>query len=153
MTTLKRHEPNRLASYVEIHETVMEHLRRGGFVVSDDLRFEFLNDWVVLEGTIICQGGIYIDVFKRLAILDGAGANAIVQTVEYSYNAVISGKGNIFRYNSPHPTHNEFHHVHRFDVLNGDKRGTVERAIWPLLSEVIEEAMRFYHDHYQQLGA
>lgn len=73
-----KHGPNRFWRYEEIHETVMEQLRRGGFVLSDDLTFTSLRGSILLEGTIECQGGIRITVLKRLAILEGEGADALV---------------------------------------------------------------------------
>ena len=152
---MAKHGPNRLASYIEIHETVMAQLRRGGFVLSDRLRFTALRDAIVIAGTISCRGGIGVDVKKRLAVLDGEGADAFVQTVYYKYNVALEDEGNIVRYDSPHRTHRRFHHVHRYDVLEGDTDGVVERVPeddWPTLGEVIREAEAWYYDHYDELN-
>jgi hypothetical protein len=153
---VSKHAPNVFSSYQEIHETVMAQMRRGGFVVSDTLTFTPLPGSILLEGTIRCRGGIYIDVRKRLNVLDGEGANALVQTASYSYNVALEGKGNIVRYDSPHRTHRQFHHVHRYDVLEGNIDGTVERTPeddWPTLGEVLREAEAWYYDHYDALNA
>lgn len=73
LITVGKHDPNRLARYQEIHETVMEHLRRGGFVIDDTLTFTSIPGGILIEGKIFCQDGIYIDVHKELDILDGEG--------------------------------------------------------------------------------
>ncbi|NBB87164.1 MAG: hypothetical protein GVY12_13230 [Bacteroidetes bacterium] len=149
---MAKHGPNRLKSYIETHETVMEHLRLGGFVVSDTLAFSALRNSILLTGNIGCKGGINIDVKKRLQVREGEGANALVQTVYYKYNVALSGHGTIFRYDSPHREHRRFHHVHRYDVLSGDSEGTVERIeddAWPTLGEVVQEAADWYYDHHE----
>ncbi len=139
-----KHGPNRLASYIETHNTHMQQVLRGGFVLSEDLGFDPLEGFLILSGRIKCEGGIYISVWKRIALLSNAGASSAVQTAAYSYNVAVAGMGNVFRYDSPHPDHNRDHHVHRFDVLNGDKDGKVEFIFneenIPTLREVIEEA-------------
>lgn len=60
-----------------------------------------------------------------------------------SYNVRIQGVGNVVRYDSGHIDHNTDHHVHHYDVLNGDRTGTVTiygEAGWPTLAEVISSA-------------
>lgn len=52
-----KHGPSRLGSYVQTHEAVMEHLRRGGFVLSDDLTFVPVQGSILLQGRVDCQGG------------------------------------------------------------------------------------------------
>lgn len=106
-----------------------------------------------LVGEIRCLGGIVIDVDKYLVQLDGEGPNATVQTTDYSYNVYIQGLGNIFRYDSAHHDHHSFHHVHRYDVFNGDREGTVERCEWPTLGEVIERAAEWYDANFEQLAS
>ena len=68
-----KHSPNRFASSQEVHETVMAQIRRGGFIVSDDLAFTPLRHSILLKGAIHYLGGIYINVRKRLAVLNGPG--------------------------------------------------------------------------------
>lgn len=125
---MAKHGPNRLRSYIETHETVMAQMRRGGFVLSDNLVFSVARNTILIVGEITCRGSIGVDVKKRLAVLDGEGANAPVQTVYYKYNVALGGHGTIFRYDSPHRTHRRFHHVHRYDVLSGDTEGSIERV-------------------------
>lgn len=139
-----KHAPNRLDTYLRVHTTNMEQLLRGDFVVEEHLVIE--GDGAggfIMSGRIHCESGIYLDVNKHLVRLSGDGNNAIVQTVEYSYNAAVAGLGNIFRYDSPHHDHNQEHHVHRFDVLNGDMEGIVENEHSeqgrPTLREVLRE--------------
>ena len=151
-----KHSPNRLGPYLEIHTTIMQQFLRGGFVSSEDLSVLDVGDGVILiEGRIQCAGDIYIDVSKRLEILSGEGPQAFVQTVDYSYNVVLGGIGNVFRYDAPHPDHNQFHHVHRYDLLDGDMHGRVERVEpqddWPTLGEVISEAERWFYENVDEI--
>jgi hypothetical protein len=78
-----------------------------------------------------------------------------VQTVQYAYNAIVGSVGSCFRYNSPH-LHRPIHHVHRYDVLSGDKEGIVEEIVdgrWPTLSEAILEFRDWYHDNLDALAS
>ena len=81
----------------------MQRFLRDGFVRSENLFFDDLgNGLIELGGEVECVGDIYIDVQKTLEIVSGDGANATVQTINYSYNAYLKGVGNILRYDSPH---------------------------------------------------
>lgn len=126
----------------------MDQLVRGGFVLSDDLAIEPAEGHLLIIGKVLCQGGMYVDVRKRLRILPEYEDDLYVQTVDYTYNVVLAGVGNVFRYDSPHFDHNREHHRHEYDVLNGDKQGTVELDYadgnWPTLREVVEEAAEWY---------
>jgi len=147
-----KHGPNRWDRYVAIHDTIMDGYIRKGVVISHDLKWTRLDDNILLEGRIHCPGGIYIDVTKRIKILEGEGDGAIVQTVAYNYNVTLDEKGNVFRYDSPHHDHFKEHHVHRFDVLNGDTLGSVdfleEEDQRPTLGEVIKEAANWYYANF-----
>ena len=120
----------------------------------DDLDVDAVEGHLLLHGRIHCKGGLQIDVNKRLRLGDESGHDT-VQTVAYSYNVSLQNLGNIFRYDSPHPTHNREHHVHRYDVLNGDTEGTVEMDYredeWPTLREVVDEAAEWYYAHLRDL--
>ncbi len=151
-----KHGPNRLNRYQEIHETVMGHLRDDGFVVEDDLAFADLgNGLIELRGTVKCLGGIRVEVEKLLEILDGDGAEAMVQTFAYSYHACLEGgQGNIVRYDSPHVDHNQDHHVHRYDPFSGDVTGRVTmhgESGWPTLGEMLYELRDWYYANFERL--
>ena len=150
-----KHGTNRLNAYLQIHETVMEHQLHNGFVLSDGLVFTPIYNGILLEGAILCQGSIRLQVRKIIRILEGEGADALVQTTAYSYNALLPSRGNIFRYDSPHPTHNKEHHVHRYDVLNGGAQFPIEWLTQeeqrPTLGEVIDELAGWYYTNYDAL--
>jgi hypothetical protein len=154
---LDKHRRQRFDRYIAIHETVMSQFRDQGFVRGDTLAIEDLGSGVIgITGRIECAEGTYIAVEKLLAIADGEGATALVETVAYSYSAVLARVGNIFRYCSPHDDHNEDHHVHRFDVRAGDMSGTLTfhgRGGWPTLGEVIEELRGWVADNAEWLHA
>jgi hypothetical protein len=133
----------------------MQRYRDQGFVVADDLEFQHVGaSLIMLRGRIDCTHGLYIEVTKALRIVSGTGAEAMVQTISYSYNAVLSGIGNVFRYDSPHEDHNRDHHVHRYDVFAGDARGATTfhgEDGWPTLGEAIEKLRCWVSDHAEQL--
>ncbi len=123
----------------------------SGFILEDTLVVSSIGAGLILiKGSIRCLGGIRLDVEKVLKVVEGDGANAMVQTTTYNYNASIS-LGNVLRYDSPHNDHNEYHHVHRYDVFAGDQDGTTTEAIWPSLGDVITELQNWYCEHYLQL--
>jgi hypothetical protein len=134
----------------------MDQLIRSGFALSDELLLDSDGmGGLFITGRIPCLGGIYIDVRKHVVCIGGEGGERLVQTAEYSYNVVLQGRGNIFRYDSPHIDHNREHHVHRYNVLNGDTDGAIE---WiydeekrPTLQEVVLEAEEWYYAHRDRL--
>ena len=129
----------------------MQRFLRAGFVRSENLSFNDLGDgFIELEGVIECAGNIDISVYKRIQILEGDGANAQVQTVDYSYNAFLAGVGNILRYDSPHPDHYQEHHVHRFDTASKQEISVdfiVTEEDRPTLGEIISEVENWYYDN------
>ncbi len=150
-----KHGPSRLNAYLQIHETVMECQLRNGFVLSDELVFTPIHNGILLEGDILCQGPIRLQVRKIIRILEGEGSDALVQTAAYSYNALLPSRGNIFRYDSPHATHNKEHHVHRYDVLNSGLQFPIQwlrdEAQRPTLGEVIDELAEWYYTNYDAM--
>ena len=137
-----KHGPNRLGAYLDIHSTVMQQFVGDGFVLAEELLFSDLGDGqFFMDGSITCEGGLRIDVSKHLTIVDWVGEEPRVQTTGHSYSAILSGYGSVFRYDSPHPDHNQFHHVHRYRILENGVHGAVS-AIgppdkWPTPSEVM----------------
>ena len=157
-----KHKPNNLNSYLSIHETAMAQYRDQGFIVDDTLVVEDVGAGLIrIGGRIDCAGGVRIDVEKTLEIVDYGGSVPLVQTIDYSYSAVLNGRGNIFRYCSPHGDddgvpHHPHHHVHRFDVLAGDEEGAVTthgEEQWPTLAEVFEELRGWCADNAELLAA
>ncbi len=147
-----KHGPNSFANYQEVHNKRIRQALDGGFLVFDGLAFDALGDnLIVLEGELRCVGDITIDVLKTIRILGGQGATARVQSESYRYHAHIKGIGNILRYDSPH-RHHPHHHVHRYDVLKGDKEGSrfdlVQETERPTLGEVIDELNDWYYANF-----
>jgi hypothetical protein len=131
----RSHDRARYRTYFDAHHTAMGHHIQGGFVLHDGVRVQDSGDGLVLlQGEIQCVGSLYIKVWKRLKKIERANREVFVQTMEYSYTAAIRQVGNVFRYDSPHDDHWPWHHVHRFDVLNGDDEGSrtdLPQGEWP----------------------
>lgn len=150
-----KHGPNRLANYREVHDKAIRDLENRGFLLLDGLGWNAEGDaFLTIAGALECAGEIRVEVSKQIQILEGAGSAALVQTVAYSYNAVLDSVGNILRYDSPHPTHNRYHHVHRYAVLAGDKDGTITELTedeWPTLTQVVDELAEWYYANYDAI--
>ena len=124
-------------------------------MLSDELAIERHGSGILVVGRVECEAGIYLDITESWAV-NGSGPSAMVERRQYSYNAALRGRGNIFRYNSPHQDHNFEHHVHHFDVLGGDTSGGDPIPIYsvdqtPTLYEAIGEAERWYVTHVEEL--
>lgn len=149
-----RHGATKLEKYLRIHEGHMRGWVASGFVLVDGVEFSgFGKGLYTLIGVIECAGGIDLEVRKLLAVVDGEGGNERVQTVWYSYNAKLRGRGNILRYDCP-DDHREADHVHRFDVFDGDDDGRVENLPpreWPTIDQVLEELEAWYREHHNKL--
>jgi len=125
-----KHAPTRLSSYATVHHNVLDQFVRDGFVdAGHDLDFTATEGGFLLEGVLRCAGGIEIEVRKLVGIVLEE-VDPLVRTRWYSYNVSVHGLGNIFRYDSPHvfdpQGHHAEHHVHRYDVLTGDREGLLE---------------------------
>lgn len=125
-----------------------------GFVVQDDCRFSFLPTLVILEGLVICTDGITLDVRKEIAILDGRGPAATVQTRMYRYNAWLRGTHNILRYDSPH-AHRQFHHKHLYDTFRTGRELDLLRIDdedeIPTMADVLRELRSWCQAHASHL--
>jgi len=75
-----KHGPNRLANYLDVHDSHIADLIAEGFVVEDQSQFTFLPGLVVLEGVIVCLDRITLEVRKEIEVLEGRGMAARVRT-------------------------------------------------------------------------
>jgi len=155
-----KHQPTRLSTYLRVHSNYVAGFERDGFVEpGHDLDFQPVPGGLLLEGEARCQGGLVVEVRKLLVPLDDSSDDPEVQTRWYSYNVALQGVGTIFRYDSPvdHDSagHHRHHHVHRYDVLAGDREGRIKELRHPddvpTLGEVFEEARGWYYAHVDQL--
>jgi len=148
-----KHGPNRLANYLDVHESWMADLLAEGFVVEDQCHFTFLPSVVLLQGIIICLDGITLEVFKEIAVLEGRGMTARVQTRAFRYHAWVRGVHNILRYESAHE-HRRLAHKHVYDTF-GTGRDTVTDLVdedtVPTLGEVIRELQQWHEENARRL--
>ena len=150
-----KHGPNRLDRYLEIHETVMERLLRDGFVLADNLEFIVVRGYLYLTGLLDCSGGLRMQVRKEIRLWEEAGT-MLAQTENYSYNAFLPGGSNIFRYDSPHATHNQEHHVHRYQPFGPTPLRNQITFLYheeerPTLGEAINELEAWYWENYNSV--
>ena len=144
-----------MGRYLEIHATAMRTLERDGRVLpdGDGLTIEPVARGLLIEGRVHCAGSLIVEVWKLLAIAR-EGPVTTAQTTSYTYQVMVDGLGDLFRYCGPHK-HRPFHHKHTYDVL-GDDAGAwvkVDPEERPTLSEVIWEASECYFKHADQIEA
>ena len=109
---------------------------------------------VLLSGTIVCIDAMTIEVEKELAVLDGRGQNARVQTRNFRYHAWVRGAHNIFRYESAHE-HRPHPHKHTYNTFGDGSESEVvdladDNAI-PTLGEVIREVQDWHAANAERL--
>ena len=152
-----KHAPDRFGRWIADHQSTMQgFLKRAYFVLDENLALTDVGGGqVALGGTIECVNGIYLTVNETLRVTDGEGLNATVQSVRYSYNAVIGKLGTLLRYDSPHGSHHRAHHKHEYDVLAGDTEGMVillgGEEDRPTLGETIDEVEAWYYEHFDEV--
>jgi hypothetical protein len=125
---------------------------RSGFLLSGgELEFDPRFEIVGMKTDLLCEGGIRIQVEEhhRFVRMGWLGPRDAAELIYYRYNVVLNNVGTIFRYNSPHEDHRQFHHVHRIDVLGSGAETVLplkEREV-PTLREVLQESERWHYDH------
>jgi hypothetical protein len=151
-----RHGPNRFLSYKQIHDTCLRNFFDSGFLLDQTLEWSALPGEIELSGQLLCLGGIVIGVRKVLEVVEDHETDPLVQTVEYAYNAHLSGHGNFLRCDNSHahPGHETDNHRHEWDYrteedLPGSPRCT--GIDWPLLSEFIADVETWYWSHAEEL--
>jgi hypothetical protein len=148
-----KHGPNRLESYLQVHESYMATFREEGFVVHDGCDFTFLGEVILLEGTISCLDGITIEVRKEIGVLSGRGGAARVQTRSFCYHAGLRGGEGILRYDSPHG-HRPYHHKHIYGTFGDGREIAIEELRddeIPTLGDVIRELQAWHQEHAVRL--
>jgi len=158
-----RHGPNRLNSYLNIHVATMGQLIYTGAVEVDEIDLPNGADGeLFISGRAILRDRkLRVDVLKALEITDASNPrDPLVQTISYSYDVVLQGRSNVFRYCSPHGEdheieHHRHHHRHQFDPF-GPSPDEYTVAIdyagdWPTLGQVIQEADTWYWENVHRL--
>jgi hypothetical protein len=154
------HGANRFSNYRQIHETVMNKFKSRDFVFTDTLEFADTLYGIRLRGEIACLGKIVITVDKFLDNIEGSGDSALVQTRWYSYNASVSGRHNIHRYDNQdadflRPGHEDEHHKHVYDWQTGKEMPGSPYWIgednWLNLGEFLQVTQDWYWSHRDTL--
>lgn len=125
----------------------MDKLRREGIVLDDDLYVAPGSEsgQLKIEGQVYLNGDLRMHVEKTL-LLWTHGKVQYVQTVRYSYNLVLTGERNIFRYDNSKikPGHKTDHHKHLYDEAGTEVEVVEVGENWPTLAEVLREAHQAY---------
>lgn len=129
----------------------MERLRQEGFVQNDSLLWGPSGRNIRLVGEIACLGNIRIRVYKSLSVSPSKTV-PIVQTIDYSYTAVVTGYGRIVQVDGTHKhdNHEDAHHRHELDWRKDKDRNEHGRLIWlgeqrwPSLADFVREMHAWY---------
>ena len=128
---------------------------RDSWVIDDSL------EWIVegpeylrLRGDIQCEDGYYLHVDKLIRVKSDHQAKAL----KYTYQAMWSDgfvERQIFRYDNAHPHkgHLDEYHKHTWNPLTEKEYpcAHIGYALWPVLSEVIQELQDWKQEHHLQL--
>lgn len=150
-----KHGANWLDSYVAIHEKNLLQLEKRGYVVENCLVLEAIGDDYWIRGVVRCRDGIWVKANKELVTVQSSKGRKKVQTRTYSYHAHHNLLGPLFRYDSGHGDHNDYHHKHIYDPLTDGPKDLV-KLDWetvPHLSEVIDEAVEWYDENRAAIEA
>lgn len=135
----------------------MNLLYEKGFIQHDTLQWGASDGSLSLCGEIACLGNIRIKVKKHFSPSVSASGEDVVETVDYAYTAIVSGYGNIFRYDANHGRegHPDKHHRHDFDWRTGAELPESPIWIgadnWPTLAKFIDEVHQWYDTHRDEL--
>ena len=141
-----KHGATWLDSYIDIHEKNLLQLEKRGYVVENDLVLEPVGDDYWIRGFVRCRDGIWVKVNKELVTVETRSGRKKVQTRTYNYHAHHDLLGPLFRYDSSHGDHKDYHHKDIYSPLTDVPKNHIELD-WenvPHLSEVIDEAVEWY---------
>ncbi len=149
-----RFSPRRLRRYLREVDEAIEQAARSRFYVSHDLRYRTEPDAIVLTGTIVCDGGIRIEVTERLRVLREIDLAAQEEQPPRGSRVLREQRG------TPQPRDHlpvqqpargpqPLHHVHRVDVLGtGEKTlSSLREADVPSIRRLVNEAEEWYWAH------
>lgn len=159
-----RHGPNRLQSYLQIHETVIGRFTYAGLIEDDGLDlFPGAEGRFYFDGELLLrERRLKLRVAKVLEVVDAADPeDPLVQTISYSCNVSVVGFSNVLRYCSPHDDdvaeHHLQHHLHQYDPFGPtpDRYSVtlITDGDWPSLGDVIQEADAWYWANLDAFGA
>jgi len=132
----------------------MTELLDEGFVVEDRCEFTILPSVILLQGAIVCLDSLTLDVDKEIAVLEGRGRTARVQTRRFRYHAWLRGVHNVLRYESAHE-HRPIAHKHVYATFgDGREREIIELVNEddiPTLGEVIRELQVWHQENASRI--
>jgi hypothetical protein len=146
-----KHAPCRLHQLIDTQTVQIEQLRAEGFVLHPELSYTPASEGLLVSGYIQCEGNLYLQVMQYIALVERVGVSRLFAIEDYSYHAVLRGVGSIFRYDSPHPDHNQEHHVHEYSVIGkaavGPPRFLYSEAEIPTLGDALRRLRRWHSDN------
>ena len=134
-------------NYLLIHE---KRLGDTSFVREPRLAWRFAHspdgtvNSIKLEGTVQCHSDVSVTVYKRLYARYSARGVLQVRGAEYSYNAQVTGKFTILRYDNGHQEDPADFHRHEFDLETGEPLPMqhLKRDDMPTLADFLDEVAR-----------
>lgn len=139
-----RHDWNTIENYLQIyHDQLDNHpfIDHSQPLPEFDVYEEGDSLIVVLEGDIFCKNNIVLSVTKYFAVKELKDGRFQIRCYSYRYNAGLSGKFNVLRYDNTHAGDGSNYHKHEFDINTGKEIRVIPmtRNQFPLLHEIINE--------------
>ena len=138
-----RHGWNSLENYRNIHEN---RLNNHSFLDPNrpqTVAFDFFTIggdlFVQVAGEIYCLGGIVVEVEKYLETYEANSGQIFVRSFSYRYNAYITGKHNVLRYDNGHDFDEYHRHVWAIETGAEMEERTITRSEFPTLGEMPDE--------------
>jgi hypothetical protein len=141
----KKHDWNNLRNYLDVHESV---LRKYASCFTNTPSYSVTrptDQMLELAVTMhFSHKGLRLKVEKTAEIRSAGRGLESAKTYSYSY-AAYDNTGCLFRYCSPHPFHNKFHHKHVYDEVTRVEVTPLKMLgedEFPHVDEVIEELLK-----------
>ena len=140
----KKHDWNNLGNYIAVHESV---LKKYAACFANHPRYTVTRvTELMIELTVTIRflhRGLKLDIRKTAETKSYGRGLEVARTYSYRY-AAYDKLGCVFRYCSPHESHNIFHHKHVYDPLTR-RELTPPRRIgddeYPHVHEIFEELL------------
>jgi hypothetical protein len=97
-----------------------------------------------LSGELHCKNNVVLYVDKVMETREVGKGKIQVRGLDYCYNAKLTGKYNVVRYDNDHDV--DDYHKHVFDVNTGEQmaRISLTREEVPTLSDVLDELANMF---------
>lgn len=150
--TPDRHDWNTIENYDEIYHKLLDNhsfIDHAYPLPEIEAYVDDHNEPIVaIVGDIHCKSGVVLAVEKYFNVRELKDGRLQIRCFSYRYNASLSGKYNVLRYDNIHASRLDYYHKHIFDLTNGKEieKVPMTRNEFPVLNEIIDELTNMFGD-------